>query len=214
MAISIADLRKEYTQHGLAEDDVRSNPIDQFRSWFEAAYDAGLDEPNAMTLATATPDGQPSARIVLLKGFDEHGFVFFTNYNSRKGQELADNPWAALVFFWRGLERQVRIEGEVSKVMPEESDTYYHSRPEGSRLGAWASPQSAVIESRATLAVNLDEATQQFSDAPIARPSHWGGYRLKPISLEFWQGRPSRLHDRLRYQRQADDSWKLERLAP
>lgn len=214
MAISVADLRKEYTQRGLAEEDAQSDPMVQFKAWFEEAYEAGLDEPNAMTLATSTPDGRPSARIILLKGFDEHGFVFFTNYNSRKGQELARNPWASLVFFWRGLERQVRIEGEVSTVSPEESDAYFHSRPEGSRLGAWASPQSAVIESRATLTGNLAEATGQFAEDPIERPPHWGGYRLKPVSLEFWQGRPSRLHDRLRYQRKGEAAWTMERLAP
>lgn len=214
MAISIADLRNDYTQRGLSEADVHEDPLVQFQTWFEAAHDSGVQEVNAMTLATATPDGRPSARIVLLKGVDDGGFVFYTNYNSRKGDELAANPWAALVFFWRELEQQVRIEGTISKVSTQESDAYFHSRPEGSRLGAWASPQSNVIPSADVISANLERATARFADKPLERPSHWGGYRLTPVCLEFWQGRPSRLHDRLRYTVQPNGTWLLERLAP
>jgi pyridoxamine 5'-phosphate oxidase len=210
--MNIAALRKEYMQHGLSEADVDPDPFIQFRRWFDAAYMAALPEPNAMTLATASADGKPSARIVLLKGFDERGFAFFTNYQSRKGRELATNPHAALVFFWPQLERQIRIEGRVATVTEQESDAYFSSRPLGSRLGAWASPQSQVIAGREVLDQRLQEVIKQF-EGNVSRPPHWGGYRLEPHAMEFWQGRPSRLHDRLRY-RKHDGEWVIERLAP
>ncbi len=212
--MEIADLRKEYIQRGLSEADLDPDPIVQFRCWFDEAYAAGLPEPNAMTLATATNDGRPSARVVLLKGYDQRGFVFFTNYESRKGQELAENPWAALVFFWAGLERQVRIEGHVAPISAPESDAYFRSRPRGSRLGAWTSPQSQVIESREVLERRLQKLTEQYADQEVPRPSHWGGYRVEPLMIEFWQGRPNRLHDRLRYRWLSEGGWQIERLAP
>lgn len=212
--MSIADLRREYTQHGLSESEVAADPFVQFRAWFDHALSAQLPEPNAMTLATATPDGRPSARVVLLKGFDQRGFVFYTNYQSRKGGELDASPWAALVFFWPELERQIRIEGRVERVSPQESDDYFASRPAGSRLGAWASPQSQVIAGRDVLEQRLSAFTAQYAEQAIPRPPHWGGYRVVPTAIEFWQGRPSRLHDRLRYRRSDDQRWILERLAP
>lgn len=212
--MSIADLRREYTQHGLSESEVAADPFVQFRAWFDHALSAQLPEPNAMTLATATPDGRPSARVVLLKGFDQRGFVFYTNYQSRKGGELDASPWAALVFFWPELERQIRIEGRVERVSPQESDDYFASRPAGSRLGAWASPQSQVIADRDVLEQRLSAFTAQYAEQAIPRPPHWGGYRVVPTAIEFWQGRPSRLHDRLRYHRSDDQRWILERLAP
>lgn len=212
--MSIADLRREYTQHGLSESEVAADPFVQFHVWFDHALSAQLPEPNAMTLATATTDGRPSARVVLLKGFDQRGFVFYTNYQSRKGDELEANQWAALVFFWPELERQIRIEGRVERVSPQESDDYFASRPAGSRLGAWASPQSEVIFGRNVLEQRLSVFSAQYADQDIPRPPHWGGYRVVPTALEFWQGRPSRLHDRLRYRRSDDQRWTLERLAP
>lgn len=212
--MSIADLRKEYTRLGLNEADAATDPFTQFRAWFDAALQANLPEPNAMTLATATPDGVPSARVVLLKGVDERGFVFFTNYESRKGNELAANPHAALVFYWPELERQVRIEGDVERVSAEESDAYFQSRPFGSRIGAWASAQSRPIEGRAWLEQRVAELEARYADGDIPRPPYWGGYRVIPRAVEFWQGRPSRLHDRLRYTRQDDGSWRIERLSP
>jgi pyridoxamine 5'-phosphate oxidase len=211
---SIGDLRQEYTHQGLSEADVDPNPLRQFQRWFEQALSAQLLEPNAMTLATATQAGKPSARVVLLKGFDERGFVFYTNYESQKGQELAQNPWAALVFWWTGLERQVRIEGQVEKVSAQESDHYFHSRPPGSRLGAWVSDQSRVIESREVLEHRLEALKTQYQSQEIPRPPHWGGYRVIPTSIEFWQGRPNRLHDRLHYGQRQDGSWQIERLSP
>ena len=212
--MSIADLRREYTQHGLSESEVAADPFAQFRVWFDHALAAQLPEPNAMTLATATPDGRPSARVVLLKGFDQRGFVFYTNYHSRKGGEIEGSGWAALVFFWPELERQVRVEGRVERVLPQESDDYFASRPAGSRLGAWASPQSQVISGRDVLEQRLSVLTTEYEDQDIPRPPHWGGYRVVPTTIEFWQGRPNRLHDRLRYRLSDDQRWIVERLAP
>lgn len=211
---NVADLRRNYTRAGLNETEADSNPFTQFQTWFDQALSTDLPEPNAMTLATATKEGKPSARIVLLKGFDEDGFVFYTNYASQKGQQLTNNPWASLVFWWAELERQVRIEGRVEKVSKEESETYFASRPLGSRLGAWASPQSQVISSRAVLEDKIAELETKYDDETIPKPPNWGGYRLIPTEIEFWQGRPNRLHDRLRYRQQEDKTWLRERLAP
>lgn len=210
---SIADLRLTYTRAQLTEADVDPDPMRQFQLWFEQALAADILEPNAMTLATATKDGIPSARIVLLKGVSDRGFVFFTNYESHKGQELAENPQAALVFLWQALERQVRIEGTVEKVSDAETVAYFHSRPRESQLGAWVSNQSQVIASREVLEQRLAELNQQYQNQEIPRPPHWGGYCVIPHMIEFWQGRPSRLHDRLRY-RLDNHHWILERLAP
>ncbi len=215
MKQEIADIRINYSKKSLSETEVATDPITQFGSWWQEAVNSQLSEVNAMTLATANADGLPDARIVLLKGFNPAGFIFFTNYQSRKGKELEQNPRACLVFFWKELERQVRITGQVSKVSPEENDQYFYSRPVGSQIGAIASPQSAVIPNRAF----LDEQTQTLTNLaeagqPIIRPEHWGGYLVTPSTVEFWQGRPSRLHDRLRYTLQADQQWKIERLAP
>lgn len=211
---TIADLRKDYTLEGLSKTEIDPNPFIQFKKWFDQALAAQLPEPNAMTIATATPEGTPSARMVLLKDFDERGFVFFTNYNSHKGQELAENPQAALVFWWAELERQVRISGYVEKVSETESDQYFHSRPANSRLGAWVSNQSEVIESRKVLEQRLQEFQRKYENQEIPRPFHWGGLRVIPSEIEFWQGRSSRLHDRLLYTRLDSNSWKIERLSP
>lgn len=212
--MTIADLRREYSQHALDIDEVADEPIDQFQQWFDEALDTDIHEPNAMTLATATPDGSPSARIVLLKGVDERGFTFYTNYRSQKGRELSHNPQAALTFLWKPLERQVRIEGEVHPVPEEESDAYFARRPRGSQLGAWASPQSRVVASRDELHDRMEAVRDEYAEAEtIPRPPHWGGFRLAPSRVEFWQGRPNRLHDRIRYRR-ADGGWTRERLAP
>lgn len=211
--MTISDLRREYTLHGLNESEVSADPVEQFRVWFDQALAAGVPEPNAMALATTKPDGRPAARIVLLKHFDANGFLFFTNYSSRKGRELADNPAAALLFFWPQLERQIRIEGNVAFTTAEESDAYFRSRPLESRLGASASPQSEVIADRLELERLLADVRARFPGEDVPRPSHWGGYRLTPNVFEFWQGRPGRLHDRLEYFR-ADGAWRLRRLAP
>lgn len=212
--MALIDPRPEYRERGLTEADLDPDPFVQFQQWLDAAIAANLIEPTAMTLATATPEGRPAARMVLLRGFDERGFVFYTNYDSRKGEELAANPWAALVFYWAALERQVRIEGAVAPVASEESDAYFATRHPGSRLGAWASPQSRPIPDRAALEQRMAELEAQYPDGAVPRPPHWGGYRVTPASLEFWQGRPNRLHDRLRYRRQPDGLWLIERLAP
>ena len=211
--MSLSDLRREYTLTGLVESDLDPNPFAQFDKWFQQALTARLPEPNAMTLATSTIDGKPSARVVLLKGFDERGFVFFTNYESQKGRELSANPLAALVCYWAELERQVRISGRVSRVSRDESETYFRSRPLGSQLGAWASHQSEVVDGREILEDRLEELTQEYHVKPVPLPPYWCGYRVAPETIEFWQGRPNRLHDRLRY-RNADGGWVVERLAP
>jgi pyridoxamine 5'-phosphate oxidase len=212
---TITSLKREYTTEKLHKATVDPDPFLQFHKWFTDAQATDLIEPEAVTLATATTDGRPSARMVLMKGFDEQGFVFYTNYGSRKGQELTANPWAALVFWWPVLHRQVRIEGPVSQVAAEESDAYFASRPNGSRLGAWVSQrQSEVINGRFVLEERLQSLQAQFETAEIPRPPYWGGYRVQPLSFEFWQGGVDRLHDRLRYTRQADTSWLMERLSP
>jgi pyridoxamine 5'-phosphate oxidase len=210
----LTGLRHEYDAHGLRRADLHSNPFKQFGAWFAAALAADIRDVNAMTLATATPDGKPSARIVLLKGFDERGFAFFTNYDSEKGRQLETNPYAALAFYWVKLERQIRISGPVEKTSREDSAAYFHSRPPGSRLGAWASKQSEVIDSRQILDARLEQMVERFEGGEIPLPPHWGGYRVKPDQIEFWQGRPNRLHDRFRYSRRADGTWQIDRLAP
>ena len=210
---SIADIRKSYELAELIESAALHDPLKQFEHWLAEAIAAKVPEPNAMTLATVGSNLRPSTRIVLIKGLDARGPVWFTNYQSRKGTEIAGNPYAALQFHWVEMERSVRIEGLVEKISDEESDAYFHSRPLGSRIGAWASPQSEVVASRAELEANEAEFNARFGEHPL-RPPHWGGYRLKADSWQFWQGRRSRLHDRLRYSLQADASWLMERLAP
>jgi pyridoxamine 5'-phosphate oxidase len=235
--MAIADLRREYNLTGLRRRDLDPDPIAQFNNWFEQASSARASgrvmkllvrtykallmvsgpqpmDVNAMTLATADKDGRPSARVVLLKGLDARGFIFFTNYDSRKGQELAENPRAALVFYWAGLERQVCVAGDVTKLAVSESDEYFKSRPRGSRLAAWASRQGEVIRDRAELEEKWKQLEKQFPTEDVRRPEYWGGYVLAPIRFEFWQGRPSRLHDRFRYAKQPHGKWLIERLAP
>lgn len=214
MSNSIADIRTDYRQRSFDEKDAATDPITQFDRWWKEATGSQIDEVNAMTLATASADGLPAARIVLLKDFDHKGFVFYTNYNSFKGQQLLENPRACLVFFWKELERQVRITGIIEKVAATESDAYFNSRPEGSRIGAIASPQSEVIPDRAGLEKRVEILTEAAKTQPVTRPVHWGGYRVKPVTIEFWQGRSSRLHDRLQYSLTDNGDWKIERLAP
>ena len=214
MNISIADLRQNHNLADLSEAEAALNPIKQFTIWFEEALAAQIPQPNAMTLATTNSEGKPSARIVLLKDFNEQGFVFYTNYGSMKGQQLQKNPWAALVFWWVELERQIRIEGKVEKVSQSESDAYFQSRPRSSQLGAWVSNQSELIDNRKILDQQLEELKQKYADKKVPRPPYWGGFRVIPQSIEFWQGRPSRLHDRLLYRLVEDGSWIRKRLSP
>lgn len=210
----IADIRKNYSMKKLSEKKADTDPFIQFAKWWKQAVKAQIDEANAMTLATASSDGMPSARIVLLKDFNERGFSFFTNYQSFKGRELSENPKACLIFFWKELERQVRITGLVEKLDGKMSDDYFNSRPEESRIGAITSPQSQVIKSREWLDETFKKNKEKYKGKKIKRPLHWGGYLVKPVIFEFWQGRPNRLHDRLQYTLQDDGSWKIERLAP
>jgi len=211
--LDYAGFRHEYIGGGLRRSDLAPDPINQFHAWFSAAIKAGIHDANAMTLATCV-DKKPFARIVLLKDFDEHGFVFFTNYASEKGEQLDKNPNAALVMYWMEVERQIRIEGKVKKTSREESEEYFHTRPFGAQLGAWASNQSQVIDARRVLDARLAEMKQRFAEGQVPLPPHWGGYRVTPERMEFWQGRPDRLHDRFRYTRQSDGSWRIDRLAP
>jgi len=214
MRNNIADIRRDYSHKSLSENDVATNAIKQFEKWWVEAVNSKIDEVNAMTLATASLDALPSARIVLLKEFNEKGFVFFTNYESYKAQQLAENPKACLVFFWKELERQVRITGLIEKINSKQSDDYFQSRPESSRIGAWASPQSRVIDDREWLDEKFNELVNKMEGTAIPRPPHWGGYIVKPVVIEFWQGRPSRLHDRIQYTLEENGEWKIERLAP
>ena len=211
---SISDIRKDYQLQSLLESDIEKNPIDQFSKWWNQAIESQIEEVNAMTLATVDANHKPSARIVLLKEFDENGFVFFTNYTSKKGLDMLTNKNVALVFFWKELERQVRIEGTVEKVSEGVSDAYFNSRPETSRIGAWASPQSTIIATREILETNFQKYQTEFEEKEIKRPQHWGGYKVKPELIEFWQGRSSRLHDRIMYSELGDNEWKINRLAP
>jgi pyridoxamine 5'-phosphate oxidase len=215
MLPSIADIRREYARARLDEANVSRDPMVEFSRWFAQALEAQVPDPNAMTLATATPEGEPSARIVLLKGFDERGFVFFTDYRSRKGTELEANPLVAIVFYWPELDRQVRITGAVSLTSRQESEAYFKSRPLGSRLGAWVSHQSQVISGRRVLEKGLKEVEKRFPGGEVPLPPYWGGYRVVPDTIEFWQGRESRLHDRIRYVREdGGKGWRVERLSP
>jgi pyridoxamine 5'-phosphate oxidase len=213
--LNLADIRKDYTLKDLTIDQTAAEPFAQFRSWLTEALEAQVPEPNAMHLSTVSAQGKPSGRIVLLKGLDEKGFVFYTNYQSRKGQELAHNQWASLTFFWPELERQVRIEGRTEQVSASQSDEYFQSRPRGSRIGAWASPQSQPIPGREVLEENISRLQSEFGpDAPVPRPPHWGGYCVVPDMVEFWQGRSSRLHDRIVYIKAGSNGWQKSRLAP
>jgi pyridoxamine 5'-phosphate oxidase len=207
-------LRHDYAKASLDEASVDRDPIRQFQSWFDQATESGLPEPYAATLATASPSGRPSARIVLMRGFDDRGFVFFTNYQSRKGREIEANPFASMCFFWQALERQVRVEGSVIVTSEAESDEYFQGRPKDSKLGAWVSNQSGVVPSREALEAEMEFIQRRFPGDGIPRPPHWGGFRLVPDAIEFWQGRPGRLHDRLVYLRSPEGGWRIERLAP
>jgi len=212
----LTQMRKDYSSRMLRREDLDANPMKQFERWMSEAIQAQMAEPHACCLSTCGEDGQPEGRMVLLRGVDQEGMVFFTNYNSHKGKQLSENPRAGLTFFWDVLERQVRIAGVVSRLNDNESDDYFQSRPRGSRIGAWASPQSKIVESRTELNRLMEVTKSAYAeDMPIPRPEYWGGYRLQPLSIEFWQGRPSRLHDRLRYRRDSlDTEWIVERLAP
>jgi pyridoxamine 5'-phosphate oxidase len=212
--VNIAEIRKEYSQKSLVESEMQPDAFKQFNSWWQDALEAKIIEVNAMTLATASADGMPAGRTVLLKGFSEDGFIFFSNYNSYKGQQLAENPKACLVFYWKELERQVRITGLVTKTSAQENDAYFSSRPQESQVGAIASPQSQVIENRKWLDDQFEKIEKENQNKKIQRPAHWGGYVVKPVIIEFWQGRPGRLHDRIQYTLQDDGKWKIERLAP
>ncbi|MEO5650461.1 MAG: pyridoxamine 5'-phosphate oxidase [Ginsengibacter sp.] len=211
---SIAAIRKVYQLQSLLEKNADANPLKQFEMWWQHAIESKIEEPNAMTLATCSASGKPSARIVLLKGITENGFIFFTNYTSRKGKEIEANPFVSLLFFWKEMERQVRIEGSIKKISARESDDYFSSRPRESRIGAWCSPQSAVIDSREFLQKNVEKYNAQFGNEIIPRPDFWGGYLVTPDRIEFWQGRPGRLHDRLQYSVTENRLWNIERLAP
>ena len=213
-AISIEDIRKVYQLQSLLEKDADANPVKQFEIWWQQVIESKIEEPNAMTLSTCTASGKPSSRIVLLKNIKKDGFVFFTNYLSRKGKEIESNPFVSLLFFWKELERQVRIDGEIKKISEQESDDYFFKRPKESRIGAWSSPQSEVIKSRDVLEKNVSDYIKKFDSQNIPRPPYWGGYIVIPTLIEFWQGRPGRLHDRLRYTLNEKSIWKMERLAP
>lgn len=214
MASDIAALRKEYTLNALTENDVEATPIGQFTRWWNQALESNIDEVNAMTLSTLNEQLIPESRIVLLKGYSPKGFVFFTNYQSDKGTQLQHNGNCSLLFFWKELERQVRIRGKAEKISETDSDAYFNSRPEGSKIGAWASPQSKVVESQQWLHQNFEKIKSSYTSTPIPRPPHWGGFIVIPECVEFWQGRPSRMHDRIRYSLLQNDAWKIERLAP
>jgi pyridoxamine 5'-phosphate oxidase len=213
MKENLADMRQEYDKDVLHRNQLDADPFVQFEKWFEEVTEEHKEDPHAFTLATADAEGKPSSRIVLLKGIEEQKFVFYTNYDSKKGRDMAENPYVSATFFWPALQRQVRIEGAVEKVSAEMSDSYFHSRPEGSRLGAWASPQSDELESREVLETRWKEFSERFSEGKIPRPENWGGYAINPTRIEFWQGRPSRLHDRFSYSIE-NESWKIARLAP
>ncbi|MHB1921142.1 MAG: pyridoxamine 5'-phosphate oxidase [Chitinophagaceae bacterium] len=212
--IPVAEIRREYLGAPLEETQVSADPMTQFEKWFQEVLNSQIEDANAMTLATVGMDGKPSARILLLKGISESGFSFFTNYSSRKGEELAHHPFGALVFYWKELNRQVRVEGEIEQIPPAESDQYFQSRPRESQISSWASPQSKVLDNRKTLIESLEKVKQRFASGSLPRPSFWGGYLLNPSRVEFWQGRPHRLHDRIEYKKSEEGVWQVYRLAP